>query len=124
MKLMFVGKAGRGKTTLLRRISERGQRGLQENWVLSRMSAEAKQYQKDLSTVGIVVSDWTYTKKLQTEQTKTQLRNITFMTWDFGGQVGVVTMGINPLMWGHNYIAHHYMTHFTHVHVHTVSRPV
>ena len=99
MKLMFVGKAGRGKTTLLRRISERGQRGLQENWVLSRMSAEAKQYQKDLSTVGIVVSDWTYTKKLQTEQTKTQLRNITFMTWDFGGQVGVVTMGINPLIW-------------------------
>ena len=92
MKLMFVGKAGRGKTTLLRRISERGQRGLQENWVLSRMSAEAKQYQKDLSTVGIVVSDWTYTKRLLTEHTKTQLRNITFMTWDFGGQVGGMGM--------------------------------
>ena len=32
MKLMLVGKAARGKTTLLMKISERGQRGVQENW--------------------------------------------------------------------------------------------
>ncbi len=32
MKLMLVGKAARGKTTLLMRVSERGQRGIQENW--------------------------------------------------------------------------------------------
>ena len=32
MKLMLVGKAARGKTTLLMRISERGQRGVQETW--------------------------------------------------------------------------------------------
>ena len=38
-------------------------------------------------SVGIVVSDWTYTKKLHSDQTQTGLRNITFMTWDFGGQV-------------------------------------
>ena len=36
MKLMLVGKAARGKTTLLSRISEKGQRGLQDNWVLIR----------------------------------------------------------------------------------------
>ncbi len=32
MKLMLVGKAARGKTTLLMKISEKGQRGVQENW--------------------------------------------------------------------------------------------
>ena len=36
MKLMLVGKAARGKTTLLSRISEKGQRGLQDNWALIR----------------------------------------------------------------------------------------
>lgn len=38
----------------------------------------------NLSTVGIVVSDWTYYKRVR--QSQTSLRNITFMTWDFGGQ--------------------------------------
>ena len=47
---MLVGKAGRGKTTLLRKISEKGQRGIQENLFLSRMSSEAKKFQRDLST--------------------------------------------------------------------------
>ena len=38
----------------------------------------------NLSTVGVVVSDWTYYKKVRESQTS--LRSITFMTWDFGGQ--------------------------------------
>ena len=50
MKLMLVGKAGRGKTTLLKKISEKGQSGIQANLFLSRMSEEARRYQKDLST--------------------------------------------------------------------------
>lgn len=50
MKLMLVGKAGRGKTTLLKKISDKGQRGIQENLFLSRMTPEAKQFQRDLST--------------------------------------------------------------------------
>ena len=50
MKLMLVGKAGRGKTTLLRKISEKGQSGIQENLFLTRMSSEAKRFQRDLST--------------------------------------------------------------------------
>ena len=50
MKLILVGKAGRGKTTLLRKISEKGQSGIQENLFLSRMSSEAKKFQRDLST--------------------------------------------------------------------------
>ena len=39
---------------------------------------------KDISTVGIVVSDWTYFKPVKESQTG--LKGITFMTWDFGGQ--------------------------------------
>ena len=50
MKLMLVGKAGRGKTTLLKKISDKGQRGIQENLFLSRMTPEARQFQRDLST--------------------------------------------------------------------------
>ena len=38
----------------------------------------------NISTVGIVVSDWTYYKKVK--QSQTALKSITFMTWDFGGQ--------------------------------------
>lgn len=38
----------------------------------------------NISTVGIVVSDWTYYKKVR--ETQTSLKSITFMTWDFGGQ--------------------------------------
>ena len=89
MKLMLVGKAGRGKTTLLKRISEKGQRGLQENWGSTRMGTDnrGRRLDQNLSTVGIVVSDWTYTKKLKEGHTQTGLKNITFMTWDFGGQV-------------------------------------
>lgn len=29
---MLVGKANRGKTTLLEKISEKGQRGIKDNW--------------------------------------------------------------------------------------------
>lgn len=87
MKLMVVGKASRGKTTLLKKISEKGQIGRQDNVFISRMNPESRAATKNLATVGIVVSDWTYTKKIQSDQTQTGLRNITFMTWDFGGQV-------------------------------------
>jgi GTPase SAR1 family protein len=38
----------------------------------------------NISTVGIVVSDWTYYKRVK--QSQTALKSITFMTWDFGGQ--------------------------------------
>ena len=39
---------------------------------------------ENISTVGIVVSDWTYFKRVKESQTA--LKSITFMTWDFGGQ--------------------------------------
>ena len=85
MKLMLVGKAARGKTTLLEKISDKGQRGLQENWALTRMLGREGKGREKLSTVGIVVSDWTYYKKVK--ESHTSLKSITFMTWDFGGQV-------------------------------------
>ena len=33
---MLVGYAARGKTTLLQKITEKGKRGVQENWGLQR----------------------------------------------------------------------------------------
>ena len=51
--------------------------------LLSRMVG-AERLKGNLSTVGIVVSDWTYYKRVRESQTN--LRSITFMTWDFGGQ--------------------------------------
>lgn len=53
------------------------------NRILER-SKYSKNNQPNISTVGIVVSDWTYYKKVK--QSQTALKSITFMTWDFGGQ--------------------------------------
>ena len=112
MKLMLVGYAARGKTTLLQKISEKGRRGVQENWSLRKYVftlitlillwirgfisscafffriVEGSRYSKDenfnISTVRIVVSDWTYCK--QVKHSQSGLKSITFKTWDFGGQ--------------------------------------
>ena len=59
------------------------QNGSRVSLSLHRMVGADKQ-KGNLSTVGIVVSDWTYYKRVR--QSQTSLRNITFMTWDFGGQ--------------------------------------
>ena len=48
------------------------------------VGADRRKGGNNLSTVGIVVSDWTYYKKVRESQTS--LQSITFMTWDFGGQ--------------------------------------
>lgn len=88
-----------GKTSLLEKISERGQRGVQENWALNRIMAREGVNKEKLSTVGIVVSDWTYYKKVHESQTA--LKSITFMTWDFGGQVSWHTSLDHTLTWPH-----------------------
>jgi len=80
-----------------------------------------------LSTVGIVVSDWTYYKKVKESQTS--LKSITFMTWDFGGQVGLPIACISVLFcvvsFSYNagrFLLHSYSVHtctHTHSHAHT-----
>lgn len=42
MKLMLIGMAARGKTTLLERISDKGQRGIQENWGITRWALQGE----------------------------------------------------------------------------------
>ena len=80
-----------------------------------------------LSTVGIVVSDWTYYKKVKESQTS--LKSITFMTWDFGGQVGLPIACTSVLFcvvsFPYNagwFLLHSYSVHTctrTHSHAHT-----
>ena len=69
MKLVVVGREGRGKTTLIRR--------LQKDYVSS----------KNVATVGIEISK---TKVMASDTMKKPFgvggRVITFHTWDFGGQ--------------------------------------
>ena len=43
-----------------------------------------KDEQFNVSTVGIVVNDWTYYK--QVKHSQSNLTSITFKTWDFSGQ--------------------------------------
>jgi len=66
MKLIVVGCGERGKTTLLRRL-----RGLP--------------FEGTGRTVGIEIEQWTYPTNPSHKQ-----QPITFMTWDFAGQVSTV----------------------------------
>ena len=55
MKLMLVGYAARGKTTLLQKISEKGQRGVQENWALQRYCNYIAYYVTYIHAIFVVV---------------------------------------------------------------------
>eukprot|EP00057_Strongylocentrotus_purpuratus_P000847 XP_001184678.3 PREDICTED: leucine-rich repeat serine/threonine-protein kinase 1 [Strongylocentrotus purpuratus] len=87
MKLMFVGKAGIGKTTLLNELRRDGVGAYiaqslgtfgerQGNSHISGKTLKGNH----LSTVGVDVCEWTYNKK------KAKHGKVTFSTWDFGGQ--------------------------------------
>lgn len=77
MKLMFVGESNKGKTSLLMALTRRGKVNHYQDIKLSLN-------RKPLSTVGVDLGDWEYAK-----QTGILLpgKKVTFMTWDFGGQV-------------------------------------
>lgn len=69
IKLMVVGREERGKTTLLRRLRQ-----------------EATD--KDLDrTEGIDIHDWIYPTGWKKKVFST-VEPVTFLTWDFAGQVG------------------------------------
>lgn len=79
MKLMFVGESNKGKTSLLMALTKKGKVNYYQDVRLNIKS-------KPLSTVGVDLGDWEYAK-----QTGILLagKKVTFMTWDFGGQVSI-----------------------------------
>ena len=75
IKLMVVGREERGKTTLLRRLRQ-----------------EATDSKLD-RTEGIDIHDWTYPTGWKTKMFSAE-EPVTFLTWDFAGQVGEVVMRV------------------------------
>lgn len=67
IKLFFIGKEGRGKTTLKKRLSNR--------------TISGKEIKTTQSTIGIDVDVWEYKPK------KAGREPVKFLTWDFAGQV-------------------------------------
>ncbi|XP_071957190.1 leucine-rich repeat serine/threonine-protein kinase 1-like [Antedon mediterranea] len=86
MKLMFVGKACIGKTTLLNELRKgNGPYGNQSPESFAERQGNTHIGGKTLkgnhlSTVGVDVCEWTYCKK------NSKYGKVTFSTWDFGGQ--------------------------------------
>ena len=72
MKLMVVGAANMGKTSLLLSLVKRGR---------MKRCTEVERGVNDLplATVGVELGDWEYSHGGKPK--------VTFMTWDFGGQV-------------------------------------
>ena len=72
MKLMVVGEANKGKTSLLLSLTRRGK--------VTRFKEVAMDRHKEpLATNGVELGDWEYAPGRK--------EKVTFMTWDFGGQV-------------------------------------
>ena len=72
MKLMVVGAANIGKTTLLLNLVKKGR--------IKRFTEVEKGVNDlPLATVGVELGDWEYSHAGK--------HKVTFMTWDFGGQV-------------------------------------
>ena len=87
MKLMFMGSANAGRTTLLLQLTKKKGKLVRQRPVQMGINGIP------LSTVGVELGQWEYSPKLSSPP-------ITFMTWDFGGQVffrdfgGQVYLGI------------------------------
>lgn len=73
IKLMVVGEANKGKTSLLLNLTRRGR---MTNFGRVEMGVN----DIPLSTVGVNLGEYKYTPHVNKP-------TITFMTWDFGGQV-------------------------------------
>ena len=71
---MVVGAGDKGKTTLLLNLTRKGK--------MTRFKeVEMGINNRPLATVGVDLGDWEYSPG-------GKLPKVTFMTWDFGGQVG------------------------------------
>ena len=72
IKLMVVGEANKGKTSLLLSLTRRGKMTPFKKVALGR-------HREPLATDGVELGDWEYAPARR--------EKVTFMTWDFGGQV-------------------------------------
>lgn len=99
MKLMFVGVANIGKTTLLSQLRQEGTGSFQNSppvgWTERKYKKKrtpstigrTKKAEVNISTVGVDVCDWIYPKKTDFAFGRADNRpSIKFSTWDFGGQ--------------------------------------
>ena len=77
---MVVGAANKGKTSLLMNLTKKGK--------MTRFKeVEVGYNNRPLATVGVDLGDWEYAPSKKPK--------VTFMTWDFGGQVGLCLIPIS-----------------------------
>ena len=69
---MVVGEANKGKTSLLLSLTRQGS-------IVRFREVELDRLQQPLATNGVELGDWEYAPRGR--------QKVTFMTWDFGGQV-------------------------------------
>ena len=79
---MVVGEGDKGKTTLLLNLTRKGK-------VLRFKEVEMGLSNRPLATVGVDLGDWEYAPGKKPK--------VTFMTWDFGGQVRSLTGTLLPI---------------------------
>lgn len=80
IKLMLVGEANKGKTSLLLSLAKRGKMTHYSKVGIGKNS-------KPLSTVGVDLGEYKYSPHASRPI-------VTFMTWDFGGQVNSYTLAV------------------------------
>ena len=74
VKLMFVGWSGRGKTTLLKKLTEKGQTSVISSW-----HGHSENF-KDKNTP--IIRHWTCSIP-SSLRSQCKIKRITFKTWDF-----------------------------------------
>ena len=92
LKLMLVGFQNKGKTTVLGTLCRQStsqaaeaQLSCYNAWEPGMTIKSNKKVHLDMSTVSVAVGDWSYAPRKLLSRSK--LPVISFMTWDFGGQV-------------------------------------
>lgn len=80
MKLMIVGEANKGKTSLLLSLTKT-QKGTTTHFCPVEMGIN----DAPLSTVGVELAEFKYSPNISKP-------TITFLTWDFGGQVNFMVL--------------------------------
>jgi len=105
---MFVGDSNKGKTSLLLALTKKGR-------VNHYQEVKLNINHIPLSTVGVDLGDWEYTKQTGLlSKAGSGAKKITFMTWDFGGQVSAyITTQCVYVFYQEEYYATHQCSMFS-----------